>query len=104
MSKSVQAMMEKKEIKPEEDRMVTGIVKNLQYPGQPIEFCFRSHGKKIHTYKFKDNEMCTMPMSVAKHINNVKYQKHSFLLDQHGNHVKDPSPVNRFSFTSMEYM
>lgn len=87
----------------EQDKLVSGIFKNVQFPGQPVKFCFRQYGTKINTYHLEHGKEYTLPLSVAKHLNNCNYYKHSFLLDKNGNQIKDQNPVERFTFQSLEF-
>lgn len=91
---------------PETDRMVTGIFKNIECPGQPGFVCMRLYkGMQVFSKTMIDGQTYTIPLSVARQINqSVKYKKDKYLLDEQGNSVKgDDVPLDRFAFVSMEF-
>lgn len=98
---SIEAMTDK------DDRMVTGMFKNLENRGD-VGFiaCRYRKGQPIFVKKFFDGEIATIPLSVARHINQrCKYEKHGYELDDKGNHKKVVSNlVQRYEFVSTDYM
>lgn len=98
---SIEAMTEK------EDVMVSGVFKNLENPGDSgfISCRFRK-GQPIFTKRFFDGEIATIPLSVAKHINQrCAYEKHGYEIDDKGNHKKIvESRKQRYQFVSTDYM
>jgi hypothetical protein len=90
----------------ETDRMVTGIFKNLESPGQAARIICRLYKhQQPFSQSFDDGERYTIPYSVARHINeNCCYPIHSYLLDDKGQHVKGSGRmVNRYQFTPTEF-
>ena len=93
-------------MKKEDDKMVTGIFKNLENPGQDAYIgCRLYKGQSLFSKWFQDGEEATIPLSVARHINqNTQYPIHAYLLDENGNHVKGTGRmVQRYQFTSRDF-
>jgi hypothetical protein len=82
------------------DRPVTGTFLNVECPGQPAKICVRLYrGMDLFVKNFMDGEKCTIPLSVARHINErCNYEKHEHLLDDKGNPVKNPKAIPRYKF------
>lgn len=56
----------------DDSRMVTGIFKNLEAPGGDLEFTYRKYKEEpFRVYHFDDGKTYTIPIGVAKHINNM---------------------------------
>jgi len=93
-------------MKPETDKMVTGIFKNMECPGQTAFICMRLYkGQQPFTKLFHDGQTYTIPLSVARMINrSCKYKKDKHMLDEHGESVKvDDVPIDRYKFISADY-
>jgi len=94
-------------MKKEDDRMVKGVFKNLENPGQDAYIaCKLYKGQPLFSKWFMDGEEAEIPLSVARHINqNTQYPVHGYLLDEKGNHVKGTGRmVQRYQFISREFM
>ena len=87
---------------PETDRMVTGTFVNIECPGQPAKVCGKYYrGMQYFSKTFTDGERATIPLSVARWINErIYYEQHSHILDEAGNHIKNPQPKYRYKFNS----
>jgi len=85
---------------PETDRKVTGTFVNIECPGQPAKICGKYYrGMEYFSKTFEDNERCTIPLSVARWINErTHYDQHSYILDEKGHSVKNPAPKPRYKF------
>lgn len=94
-------------MKPEDDKMVSGVFKNLECPGQPGYVACRLYkGQPIFSKTFFDGEIATIPLSVAKYINQrTSWPRHSYELDDKGSHTKRVGQmVQRYQFVSREFM
>lgn len=94
-------------MKGEEDKMVSGVFKNLENPGQDAYIACRLYkGQPLFSKWFQDGEEALIPLSVARHINqNTQYPVHSYLLDEKGNHIKGTGKmVQRYQFSSKDFM
>jgi hypothetical protein len=94
-------------MKPSDNKKVYGEFINLECPGQPAFVCCKYHS--WHPYfsrNFKDGEKCTIGLIEARHINErCKYKKHSHILDEKGNPVKDEnSEYPRYKFIIEKYL
>ena len=93
----------------ETDRMVSGVFRNIQHPGQHLRFSVRLYkGQPLKTYHMEDGMMYTIPLSVAKHLNrNCFYPIYDsqIITDVHGRAMpKVKQMVQRFQFVSSELM
>ena len=91
----------------ETDKMVTGVFKNIESPGQTGTVSCRFYkGQPIFTKTFFDGEIATIPLSVAKFINTrTSWQRHAYELNEKGDHKKVAGQVvNRYQFVSREFM
>lgn len=77
-------------ITKETDKMVTGTFVHVQYPGQSkYIYCRYYEGQIPFGNNMMDGEVYTVPLSVARHINERVFEvEHSNLLDAQGNPVK----------------
>jgi hypothetical protein len=99
------------ERKEKEDRqMVSGIFRNNETPGGEHEFSFRKYAGPIEDYSFKDGEQYTVPLYIARHLNNdcaypvysstnVKTTKNNI----RNNNLDVKEWIRRFSFTSLDF-
>ena len=87
-------------ITKETDRIVTGTFVNIECPGQSAKICGRYYkGMDFFIKTFMDGEKCSIPLSVARFINErCHYDQHSFLMDDKGQHIKNTKPVARYKF------
>lgn len=92
-------------MKPEDDKMVTGIFKNLEQPGHGGYVASRIIKGPIFSKHFFDGEIATIPLSVARQINTrTSYQKHAHELDEKGLSIKTPGKaIQRYQFSSREF-
>ncbi len=91
---------------PETDRMVTGIFKNIECPGQPGTVTMRLYkGMQPFHKTMRDGEQCTIPLSVAREINrSCKYKRDKHLLDENGNYDKIADiPIDKYAFISTNF-
>jgi hypothetical protein len=84
----------------ETDRMVTGTFVNIECPGQPQYIGGQYYkGMPFFGKVFKDNERCSIPLSVARWINErFAYDKHKHILDPEGNPIKEQYATARGKF------
>jgi len=87
---------------PETDKQVTGTFVNVECPGQPAKICGKYYkGMQYFSKTFEDGERATIPLSVARFINErCVYDQHSYILDDRGNPVKGEKKVPRYKFTA----
>ena len=90
-------------------KMVTGIFKNIEAPGGDLTFSYRRYKEDpIRTYSFLDGQKYTIPLHLAKHINNQTavperdYVKNADGTPQLVTMIK--STRQRYQFLSTEYM
>jgi len=91
----------------EDSQMVVGIFKNIEVPGGDLDFTYRKYKEDPYrSYHFEDGKEYTIPIGVAKHINNMtKVKKHEYLVDAEGKKMpKVGSYRQRFQFLSKEFM
>jgi len=88
--------------KPKEP-MVEGIFRNLEIPGSPLTFSFSIDKNPAKKYTLIDGEKVTLPLSVAKHINNCKYSVNKAEIDSRGIWIGvHRDEVHRFSFRRID--
>lgn len=76
-------------------------------PGSTLEFDFRKYKQDpIEKYSFKDQEIYTIPLGVAKHLNtNISYKSYHYKKDASGKDVTNVGEsVRRCSFQSLEFL
>ncbi len=86
---------------------VRGIFKFYEVPGGKMEFAYRMFkGDPIEKYSLHDEQICELPLGVAKHLNkNGWYPVHSYSMDESGKHsMKVGTKVRRFGFQSLEFV
>ena len=91
----------------EDNQMVVGIFKNIEVPGGDLQFTYRKYKEDPYrSYHFEDGKEYTVPMGVAKHINNMtKVKQHAHLVDKDGKKmVGAGSYRQRYQFLSKEFM
>ena len=84
------------------DKKVKGTFVNIECPGQPAKIsCKLYKGMEYFTETLIDGETYTIPMSVARFINErCKYEVHSHLTDDKGNPLKTGKFTSRYKFMS----
>lgn len=78
-----------------------------EVPGGHIEFPFRKFkGDQIEIYKFTDGEIYTIPLGVARHLNNnCSYPSYTFKQDAQGRpQMGICEQIRRTSFQSLEFV
>jgi len=88
-------------------QMVKGIFRFYEVPGGSMSFNFRKYkGDPVERYDMIDGQVYTVPLGVAKHLNqNGSYPVHKYLKDESGNvSMRVGQKVNRFGFQSLEFM
>lgn len=90
---------------PETDKMVTGTFLNVECPGQPAKIsCKYYKHQQYFCEVFKDGERRTIPLSVARHINErICYEEHGYLTDESGNPLKTGKKVFRYKFVAESF-
>ena len=94
-------------MREKDNRMVRGIFKNFETPGGELRFVFRKYkGEPIKKYVLLDNQVYTIPLGVAKHLNNdCNYPVHKYATDETGvPTMRIGSRFHRFGFQSLEFM
>lgn len=84
----------------ETDKKVTGSFVNIECSGQPAKVCgLYYRGMEYFSKVFEDGERCTIPLSVARWINErIKYEVHSHIVNDKGEPIKNPKPQFRYKF------
>ena len=87
--------------------IVKGIFRFHEVPGGTMEFSIKIYkGDQVENYKFKDGEVCSIPLGVAKHINkNLWYPEYEYVKSEDMQNVaKITKKVRRASFQSLEFI
>ena len=87
-------------------KLVRGVFKFDEAPGQTLSFNFRKFFKDpIRKYSLEDGKVYTIPLAVAQHINkNMAYPIHKHIQDDTGvTSVRIGRMVHRASFQSLEF-
>jgi hypothetical protein len=96
------------ELQRERDRkMVKGKFMFHEVPGGTLAFNFHKYkGDPVEKFELVDGEIYTLPLGVAKHLNNnVGYPIHAHALDDNGKpSMKIGKFERRCSFQSLEFM
>ena len=89
----------------ETDKNVSGTFVNIECPGQPAKICCKLYkGMQYFAKVFEDNEKATIPLSVARFINErCKAHKHEYLQDDKGNPLKGDKTLARYKFMIESY-
>jgi len=92
----------------DKDRVpVKGIFRFHEVPGGQMEFSLLLHkGDKLTNYKFKDGEIQTVPLGVAKHLNqNCWYPEYDHIKGEDSqNAAVITKKIRRCSFQSLEFI
>ena len=89
----------------DQDKAVTGTFVNIECPGQPAKISGKLYkGMEYFTKTFTDGERCTIPLSIARMINErINHNQHSYLLDGAGNPIKSDKQISRYKFMTESY-
>jgi hypothetical protein len=84
----------------ETDKNVTGTFINIECPGQTAKVCCKYYKDMPYFEKvFMDQERATIPLSVARHINErCQYDEHAYIQDEKGNALKTGNKKPRYKF------
>lgn len=96
-----------REQRAKENEKVKGIFHFYECPGFSLKFSFKKYkGDQVETYDLQDGQVYTIPLKVAKHLNqNGWYPVHAFAKDEDGKpSMKINQKVRRFGFQSLEFM
>lgn len=88
-------------------QMVTGIFKNLECSGGDAFVTYHQYKEDpTDVYHLWDGKEYTLPLGVAKQINNVcKYKRSKYLIDKDGNNMlTSDKPIERYQFVSTKFM
>lgn len=87
--KKAKELIEK--MRDEDSRMVTGIFRNMEVPGGDFELSYKMYpGDTIKTYHFEDGKEATIPIGLAKYINNnLKVPIRDYLRNAKGERMLD---------------
>ena len=106
-------MAEKKEkkvtnfqyLKDKQAEKVKGIFHFHERPGGTLDFDYRFFKEPVEQYHLTDNELCTIPLGVAKHLNTSgRYPIHEHKVDENGKPVLSIGRrVARYGFQSLEF-
>ena len=97
----------REKMRDEDSKPVTGIFKNIEVPGGDLEFTYRKYKEDPYrSYRFEDGKEYTVPLGVAKHINQMtKVKRHSYLVNQEGKKISGVGSYRqRYQFLSKEFM
>lgn len=97
----------KKSEKELDNSMVKGRFRCFEPVGGGVKLSYRKHkGEPIRTYEFRDGEVYTIPLGLAKHLReNCMYYEHSHLIDTNGNPMVNRMGrrVDRMTFEPLEF-
>lgn len=99
-----------KKLKMERDKdrqMVKGVFKYYEVPGGMVGFCFKKYKEDpLEKFELYDNQVYTIPLGVAKHINNdTWYPVHEYGRNEDGSPLQRiGQKVRRMAFQSLEFM
>lgn len=99
----------KKEVSFEEQKnreMVKGIFHYHEVPGGIMKFFYNEFSDKVEHYELEDGEVYTIPLGVAKHLNdNGWYPIHAFEVDENGKPTRRiGKKVRRCSFQGLDFV
>ena len=86
---------------------VKGIFHYHEVPGGTLSFFYKKYkGDQPERYKLKDQEVVTLPLGVAKHLNkNGWYPIHAYSQNAEGKSIyKIGEKKRRFGFQSLEFV
>jgi len=86
---------------------VKGIFKFYEVPGGQLSFSYKKYKEdQVETFTLMDGKVYTLPLGVAKHLNNNgSYPVHGYTKDETGAvSMKVGQKVRRFGFQSLEFV
>ncbi len=90
-----------------DSQIVKGVFTNNENPGMGLEFVYKKYKQDpLEKYTFEHNGVYSIPLGVARHINNnTYYNVHEHTKDENGRaDTRISSKVRRFTFQSMDYL
>lgn len=92
----------------EKDRQpVEGIFHFYELPGGVLDFSYKKYkDEPIETFSLMDGNKYTLPLGVAKHLNNSGfYEVHEYNVDENGRpSTRIGKKVRRYGFQSLEFV
>ena len=88
-------------------QMVRGVFKYYEVPGGSVGFCFKKYKEDpIEKFDLIDGQIYTIPLGVAKHINNnTWYPIHEYSKNEDGTSMQRiGQKIRRMAFQSLEFM
>lgn len=110
VKKSKESEVSSQNLKYQRDKdreMVRGIFRFHECPGGEMSFPFKKYKQDpLETFKFKDGEIYTIPLGVAKHLNtNCAYPTYTYKNNERGlPEMTVSEKVRRCSFQSLEFV
>jgi hypothetical protein len=96
-----------KYMRDKDREMVRGKFIFHEVPGGGMEFNYKAYkGDQIEKYEMVDGQIYTIPLGVAKHLNqNLWYPVHAHATDENGKpSTKISQKIRRCSFQSLEFV
>ena len=109
-NKTIENSKPKKNLKYERDKdreKVKGIFKFYECPGAILKFSYKKYkGDDVQRFILRDNEVCTIPLGVAKHLNKSGwYPVHKHIVDKDGRSIYAVGEKKRrYGFQSLEFV
>lgn len=94
-------------MREEDSKMVRGIFKFYEAPGGTLKFPFKKYkNDPIEIYEFKDGEVYSVPLAVAKHLNTqTAYAEHELRMNDDGRRSHTiKKKTHRTGFQSLDYL
>ena len=89
----------------EYEKPCKGMVEFIDAQGGWISFCERAFpGDPISTYRIDHSEIVTIPLGLAKRLNNSKTKIRQMNMNADGKEVKRYTSVSRIRFTPMDVL
>lgn len=110
MAQVQEVKREKVNLKYQRDKdkeIVRGIFRFYEVPGGSMSFVYKAYkGDEVARYDLVDGEVASIPLGVAKHLNNnMWYPVHSYTTDETGRaSMRIGQKVHRCGFQSMEFI
>ena len=86
--------------------LVSGVIKNNENPGAPIEFWYKGYGvPEITKFSFHDNQFIQIPLGLAMHLTqNCWVARDKYYIDERGaGDVNIGKKERRISFIATNY-
>ena len=94
-------------LKEKDKEMVKGIFRFFEVPGASMSFNYKKYkGEPVSRYDLVDGQQYTIPLGVAKHLNNSgSYPVHAHMQDAAGAvSCRVGKKVKRYAFQSLEFI